>query len=142
MKTPYKAFLIFPAALLFSGVSLAEVKVIANPAISDSGLSADAVADVFLGKTNNLPSGRKAVPMDQEEGAAVRDEFYTKATKKDAAQLKAYWSRLIFTGKGQPPKTVSDDADMVKQVAGNPDAIGYVSGGTSTAGVKVLLSLP
>jgi len=128
--------------MLLSGMAMAEVKVIANSAISDSGLSADTIADLFLGKTNSLPSGHKAVPIDQDEGAAARDEFYTKATKKDAAQLKAYWSRLIFTGKGQPPKSVADDAEVVKQVTSNPDAIGYISGAASSSGVKVLLTLP
>jgi len=128
--------------LIFSsGIAAAEVKVIANNSVSDSGLSADTIADMFLGKTNSLPSGHKAVPVDQDEGSSTRDEFYTKATKKDAAQLKAYWSRLIFTGKGQPPKVVADDSDVVAQVSASPDAIGYVSGNTNTAGVKVLLTI-
>jgi len=128
--------------IISSSVAAAEVKVIANSNVTDSGLSADVIADVFLGKVGSLPSGVKAVPIDQDEGSAVRDEFYSKASKKDSAQLKAYWSRLIFTGKGQPPKSVADDGDVVAQVSSTPGAIGYVSGGASVGGAKVLMTIP
>jgi hypothetical protein len=36
----------------------------------------------------------------------VRDEFYSTFAGKSAAQIKAHWSNIIFTGRGQPPKSV------------------------------------
>jgi len=65
-------------------------------------------ANVFLGKSSSLPDGTKVTPIDQEEGEDPRDEFYQKVVKKDASQLNAYWSRLIFTGKGQPRSGFAD----------------------------------
>jgi hypothetical protein len=32
----------------------------------------------------------------------VRDEFYLKLTGKNPAQIQAYWSRLVFTGRALP----------------------------------------
>ncbi len=127
--------------LFLSGQCLAEVKIVVHSSVADDAVTSSEAANVFLGKTKTLPSGHKTVPIDQEEGEEPRDEFYTKVTKKDASQLKAYWSRLIFTGKGQPPKAVLDDTEVLELVASNPNIIGYVSGDADTSGVKVLLTV-
>ncbi|MDP9084578.1 MAG: phosphate ABC transporter substrate-binding protein [Pseudomonadota bacterium] len=96
------------------------------------------VADIFLGKTNRFPAGGPAVPIDLKEGSAVRDEFYAKIADKSPAQLKAYWSKIIFTGRGQPPPAVSSSTDMKKRVAANPAAIGYIERDLVDASVRVV----
>ncbi len=89
-------------------------------------LSRSQVADIFLGKTTRFPDGSQAVPIDQSEGTPGRDEFYTRITGKSAAQMKAYWSKIIFTGRGQPPKAVASGSETKKLVVANPNTIGYV----------------
>jgi hypothetical protein len=66
------------------------------------------------------------VPIDLREGSPERDRFYAKITGKTPAQVKAYWSKIIFTGRGQPPKAVPTDVDVKKFVAANAGAIGYI----------------
>jgi len=127
------------ALSIFSLTATAEIKVVAN-ATNHASVSIDDIADVYLGKLNTLPGGVKVVPFDQAE--EVKNEFYKKVAKRDPAQLKAYWSRLIFTGKGQPPKELGSDAEVIRYVASNPEAIGYVSGNTPAKGVNVLLIVP
>ena len=82
------------------------------------------------------------IPVDQNEGAATRGEFYKKVANKDAAQLNAYWSKLIFTGQGQPPKAVGGDDAVIELVSKNPNMIGYVSGAATTSKVKVVAKVP
>lgn len=130
------------ALLGLASSALAEIKVIAHPGISDRNVSSNIIADIYLGEASALPSGTKATPIDQSDSQAARNEFYTKAAKKDAAQLKAHWSRLIFTGKGQPPRVAYDNDEVIAIVKSTPGAIGYVSGGTNTQGVNVLLVIP
>ncbi len=89
-------------------------------------LSKSQVVDIFLGKTTRFPDGSQAVPIDQSEGTLARDEFYTWIAGKSAAQMKAYWSRIIFTGRGQPPKAVPSSSEAKKLVVANPNAIGYI----------------
>ena len=91
-----------------------------------TALSKSQVADIFLGKTTRFPDGSQAVPIDQSEGTLARDEFYTWIAGKSAAQMKAYWSRIIFTGRGQPPKAVANSSEAKRLVVANPDAIGYI----------------
>ena len=89
-------------------------------------LTRSQVADIFLGKTTRFPDGGQAVPIDQSEGTPARDEFYTRITGKSAAQMKAYWSKIIFTGRGQPPRAVPSSSETKKLLVANPNAIGYV----------------
>ena len=129
------------ALLALAGLAQAQVAVIVNPKNPTASMTADQVSGIFLGKSNTLPSGATAVPADLPESAAARDQFYSKVTGKQAAQVKAAWSRLVFSGKGTPPKELGSAADVKKFVAGNPDAIGYIEKSAVDGSVKVVLSV-
>ncbi len=130
-----KAALLVAAA---AGVSAAnaEVVVVVHPSNPAGAMSADQVADVFLGKSTAL------APIDLPESSAVRGEFYEKVTGKDAAQVKAVWTRLIFTGKATPPKEVGSSADVKKTVTNDPKAIGYIEKSAVDSSVKVVFTAP
>ena len=135
----YKRTLIKLAAALLLVPSLqvaAGVAVVVNPSVSVSATSDD-ISKLFLGKSNNL-NGVSLTPIDQEEGSAVKEAFYQSAAKKTPSQLNAYWSRIIFTGKGQPPNAVFDDDEVKEVVAKDPSAIGYIDSGSVDASVKVI----
>lgn len=119
----------------------AQVVVVVNPKSAAGSMTADQVASIFLGKSNTLPSGAAAVAVDQPESAAVREQFYTKVTGKSSAQVKAAWSRLVFSGKATPPKELGSSAEVKKFVAGNADAIGYIEKSAVDGSVKVVLSV-
>jgi ABC-type phosphate transport system substrate-binding protein len=101
-------------------------------------LSKDQVAEIFLGKTSRFPDGTQAVPIDQTEASSVREEFYNKVTGKSQAQLKAHWSKIIFTGRGQPPKIASSSAEVKKRLAEDAFAIGYIDEKDVDARVRAL----
>ena len=114
--------------------SLAEVVVVVNPKAAESALTKDQVAQFFLGKSTSM------TPIDQPDSAPVRAEFYKKVADKDAAQAKALWSKLVFTGKATMPKEVADHAAVKAAVAANPKAIGYIDKSAVDASVKVVLT--
>lgn len=118
---------------LTGAANAADIVVIGNP--SAAPLTKDQVADVFLGKSQS------SVPVDQVESAPIRAEFYKKATGRDPAQIKALWSRLVFSGKAQPPKEVADSGAVKKAVAADPKAIGYIEKSAVDGSVKVLTSI-
>jgi ABC-type phosphate transport system substrate-binding protein len=107
-----------------------------------TALSKNQVTDIFLGKTNHFPDGSQAVPIDQVEGSGVREEFYLRFAVKTPALLKAHWSKIIFTGRGQPPKEVPNNSEVKKLLAGNPAAISYIDKSAVDGSVKALTISP
>jgi ABC-type phosphate transport system substrate-binding protein len=138
-KTYFKFALIIAVATA-SSMAQGEVVVIVSSNSSITSLSADQAARIFLGKNDKFPNGQSAIPVDQPEGETIRDEFYAKVTHKNASQLASYWSKLIFTGEGRLPKTLNSDKDVVKEVANDPNAIGYIDKSALKKNVRVVLT--
>jgi len=134
-------FIIIGLSLGFGSAGTADevVAVVAanNPV---STLSRSQIADIFLGKMIRFPDGREVVPIDQVENSAAREAFYLKFANKTPAQIKAFWSKIIFTGRGQPPPEVSNGVEVKKFIAKNPDAIGYIEQKLVDDSVKVVLT--
>ena len=117
----------------------AEVVVIVSAKSPVAALRPDQVADIFLGHLASFPDGGQAVALDQQVGSPQRDEFYVKVAAKTRPLLKAYWSKMIFTGRGQPPKEVPTSAAVRKMVADNPGLIGYIDRSELDPSVKPVL---
>nr|WP_145545589.1 hypothetical protein [Variovorax boronicumulans] len=135
-------FLTLLAALsAVAGAATAQVAVVVGAKSGTAAMTADQVAGIFLGKSNQLPSGAAAAAADLPESAAVREQFYSKVTGKSSAQVKAGWSRLVFSGKATPPKELASAAEVKSFVAANPDAIGYIEKSAVDGSVKVVLNV-
>jgi len=120
---------------LVTSTAYAELVVIVNPKSPAASMTAEEVANVYLGKNASF------APVDLPESAAARADFYKKVAGKDGAQVKALWARLVFTGKMQPPKEVSSSSDALKYVAGNDKAIAYVEKSAVDSSVKAVLTV-
>lgn len=115
----------------------AEIAVVVNPANANA-VSSDDLNRLFLGRASSFADGSKATPLNLAEGLAARDEFDSKVLSRSSAQLKAYWSKLVFTGKGTPPKELADDAAVKAAVAADSSAIGYINSASVDGSVKVV----
>jgi ABC-type phosphate transport system substrate-binding protein len=130
------------AAALFTlaaMASAADLVVIVSSKSTVSALRPDQVAAIFLGQTARFPDGLEAVPLDQPLGSKLRDEFYERVASKTPALLKAHWSKMVFTGRGQPPGEAPDSAAVRRRVAENPELIGYIERGALDASVRPVL---
>ncbi|MCC6206637.1 MAG: phosphate ABC transporter substrate-binding protein [Gammaproteobacteria bacterium] len=125
--------------VLLSAMADAGVVVIGSPGLDVSTLSEKTVRNLYLGKTVQLDNGIRVEVIDLPSGNSVRDEFYEKVIGKDTTQVKAYWAKRIFTGKGSPPDTKLDERSVVKWVNEAPGRIGYVSPDAATDSARVLL---
>jgi len=123
-----------------AGIAAADVVVIVSSTSAITTLSRAQVTDIFLGKVSRFPNGAPAVPIDQEEGSPARDEFYLTYAGKSQAQVKAHWSKIIFTGRGQPPKSVANSAEVRKLIAANPEAISYIERSAVNGSVRILVA--
>ena len=120
----------------------ADVVVIVNRDNPITTLSKEDAKRIYLGKDKSFPNGEKVRAADQAEGNAARDKFYAAVVEKTDAQIKAYWSQLIFTGKGTPPDMIGGDSAVKKWVAEHKSGIGYVDASAVDGSVKVLMRLP
>lgn len=102
-------------------------------------LRPEQVADIFLGQSGHFPDGGEAVALDQGVGSPLRNAFYARVTSKSPALVKAYWTKMIFTGRGKPPRELPDSATVRKEVAANPALIGYIERVALDASVRPVL---
>ncbi|MEO7622081.1 MAG: phosphate ABC transporter substrate-binding protein [Gallionella sp.] len=118
----------------------ADVVVIVSAKSPITSLTAEQTAKIFLGKVDTFPDDGDAVPIDQVEGSAIRDEFYSKVVHKSFSQVTAYWAKVIFTGDGRPPVMLESNVAVRKAIANNPNAIGYIDKSAVNRSVRVILA--
>jgi len=125
----YKSLFVGVLALVASAASYADIVVIVSAKSSASTMTAADISNIYLGKSTSMK------PVDS---GPLRAQFYTKVAGKDEAQVKAIWSKLVFTGKATPPKELASNADVVKAVAADPNSIGYVEKSSVDGSVKIV----
>lgn len=124
-----------------SSFALADVAIIVNPA-NNSTITDDDIKRIFLGKNKSFSSGEKVDATNLASGNGVRSEFEEKALGKSSKQVKAYWSKLIFSGKAKPLVESGSDEDALAYVAKNPKAIAYIDASKVNDTVKVVKVFP
>ncbi|MBE0621277.1 MAG: hypothetical protein IH605_11845 [Burkholderiales bacterium] len=126
-------YLLTVAAVAFAGVVHAQAVVVVGASSPAGNMTKEQVADIFSGRSTEFE------PVDQV-GGAIRDEFSSKVLGKSTTQMKAFWAKAAFTGKGNPPKELGGSADVKQAVAANPKRVGYIEKSAVDGTVKVILS--
>jgi ABC-type phosphate transport system substrate-binding protein len=129
-KVPLIALLLLAAVAVHD--ARADVVVIVSTRSTANTMTAEEISQIYLGKSAAMK------PIDNGDKSLVRSQFYTKVAGKDEAQVKAIWSKLVFTGKATPPQELPTSADVVKAVAADSNAIGYVDRSAIDLSVKVI----
>lgn len=124
-------FSLFALAALLALPARAEVVIIVS-ANSSLAPAITQVCQAFLGRI------KTPTPVNFSEKSPLRDEFYSKACKKDPAQVQSIWGKLIFTGTGTPPSEVDSASAMKKLIAADPNSVGYIDRKDVDASVKVV----
>jgi len=105
--------------------TFAETAVIVHPSNGDS-FDQNTISRIFLGKSKKFPGGASVIPVNLDDSDATRANFDSSILGKDSGQLKAYWAKLVFTGKASPPKSVANVAEAKALVSSNPNTIAYI----------------
>jgi len=135
-----KPFFLFVALVLTTHYTQADIVVVMSAKSNVTNLSKDNVSAIFLGKTATLPDGIQAVPIEQDAGQAAYKEFHRLVTEKSDAQLNAYWAKMVFSGKGNPPREVANNDEVLKIIVANPSMIGYLDKLAVNRTVKVVFA--
>jgi len=137
-----------PAWLLALGLTLLPIRglavevefmVVGHVSAGWEALGPASACDFFLGSQRVNPSGGMVVPIDQRD-EVLRQAFYRQLCGLDVAEVRAIWSKLLFTGKANPPRRLGNDEAVLQAVAGQTGAVGYVRAGVALPErVRVLL---
>lgn len=128
------------AALLlpFAVAMAAEDFVIIVNKENTNAVDREMVTKIYRGETKSWPSGGSVVSYALPEDNSVRLAFDKALLNKSPAQSKALWAQLTFTGKALPPKIADSDAEVLKAVSENKNAIGYVAAHAASDKVKAI----
>ena len=142
MKKTVTTFLAIATAGLLNHAAHAELAVVVAPSVNVDSITLEQLERLYLDKSVSGLSGTSLTPVDHKQGSPQRQEFAQKAMGKTERQLASYWSRVMFSGKGQPPRQYSNDAEVIEQVTSDPGKIGYIDAESVTEGIKVILRIP
>lgn len=132
--------MVIMALAFFSGSAKAQVLLVSAQHGPITQLAQADAEQLYLGRLNALPDGTPIRLHDLPAGSA-RDQFYLRLIGKNPIQTRAYWSRIVFTGRARPPREVSGPAHLRTILASDPNAIGYIPAESITPDLRVLLSL-
>lgn len=131
-----------PLPLLAAGTSAApEIVVVTSAHGAIASLSPQQAEQLYLGRVRHLADGTPVSLADLPAGP-VRDRFYERLTGKNPAQIRAYWSRMVFTGRALPPDEVADIDALRVRLANDPRLIGYMPAAAAGEELRILLRLP
>ena len=127
----------FAFLLMVSALSQAEVVVIVHPSNNSVSIDKSYIKNIFMGKVKVFPNGEKAIPIELDMSDS-RNDFLRNYLGKSEGELQSYWSRMLFTGKAQPPKVVDNEQEVRKLVANNPNLIGFIDSANVDESVRVV----
>lgn len=128
-------------ALVPAGQAMADLVVVVNARLGVEKLTRDEVINIFLGRYRSLPNGLAAQPIDQPANHPEKARFYRLLVNKDLAEINAYWTRLIFSGKTSPPRQVKADAQVFEWLANEKGAVAYIERHQLVPGLRIVLDL-
>jgi ABC-type phosphate transport system substrate-binding protein len=113
-------------------------KVIVNPDNGIDAIDREFLRDAYLKKIVEWDDGDTIRPVDLAAHHPVREKFDEQVLRKTPAQLRAYWTQQIFSGKSVPPPEAESVADAIAYVLANKGAVGYVPAEVDTGKAKVV----
>lgn len=112
--------------------------IVVHQSNSIDSITVSQLGRIFTKKTKTFENGVPALPIAQKNSRLVTEQFNKTILKKNAQQLKYYWSRKMFSGSSKPPKSLSSDTEVLKFVSSLKNAIGYVKKFPKDSDVKVI----
>lgn len=133
-------FLLIAAALPVCSIA-ADIAIIVHKDNPVDKLTAKEVQQIFLAKSMVFPSGERVTPISIRYETSLHERYLEKVVNKNQSQYQVYWTRMVFTGKSQPPKTYASQEEIIKRVTSDPTAIGFVELNKADDSVKIVLEI-
>lgn len=110
------------------------IVIIANKNLPLNELTHTDLQNIFLGKQVHWNNGERIefVVLDKSgQTGNIHESFTRNYLRKSASQYLNYWKKMVFTGKGNPPKSFNNENGLVDYVGSTKGSIGYISSQTA-----------
>lgn len=121
------------------GCAQADLVIVTHPNTAVTSITSSQLERLYFGMSSRLPDGALTTVFDSD--GESKNLFYSKILKKTPEQVSKYWTRMLFTGKAQPPRTVRSD-EMKAALLQKPGSIGYIDSSKLDARLKVITVVP
>ncbi|RTE86030.1 MULTISPECIES: hypothetical protein [Gammaproteobacteria] len=117
---------------LVAGFSFAPKAMAEGAVVTQAAVDAEIVRRIYLGQTRQL------IAANLPEGSDARNAFENNFVGRSPDQMKAHWSRLIFTGRAVELRVLESDEEVLEFVRGNANTVGYISDASKAGGLTVI----
>lgn len=131
-------FLLF-VACSYTPIAIAgDIAIVVHIDNKNAQITKSEVINIFMGRFRQYQNGEKAKPYDN---LSIKDAFYRRLINKSPSDIKAYWARLIFSGRTLPPKRLNDTSKIIERIMVDKQGISYMPLSQADDSVKILLIL-
>lgn len=118
-----------------SGNAVADVVAIVNKA--NTAADKTMIGKLYTIEAKAWPNGTPAKLYDLP-GGAEREVFYMVYTGKTAGNVRSIWAKEVFAGRAVLPKVLPSEAAVLKEVANDKNAVGYVNESSVDGSVRAV----
>ncbi len=119
----------------------AQLVVVVNKESNIQSLTKKEIVDIYMGRYQSFPNGSPALPIDFPAQTEIKSDFYAKLVNLSENKIQSYWSRLLFSGRAQPPKILDNSQQIVELLSENNAAIAYIPEQYVTEEMKIVYQL-
>ncbi|MEP7371604.1 MAG: hypothetical protein ABI659_05185 [Nitrosospira sp.] len=113
-------------------------EIVTNPSVNEKTLPKSSLRAIFGMRLHTWPDGTAIRVFVMPDDAPLHATFSKEKLNVFPYQLRSAWDRLVFSGTGQAPDTVTSPEEMLARVASTPGAIGYLIKSKTDGRVNVL----
>lgn len=142
--TAFLINLVFAAAIcLYSICAFAKASsfiIVTHPSTQGDSISEQDLRDIYNGDRVFWISGKRVRAARLPDDNGTTADFLQLILSKTSSEFIQLWRHKLFSGKGLPPKVVSDAEKMISYIEENEGSIGFipVTKNISNSKVKVL----
>ena len=119
--------------------SFGQISVIASKS-STQTLTKDEAKEIFSGVKTTWSNGKKVLVIDQSD-TEVGGKFYNDFLSKSVNKVRLQWTKLVLSGQAAAPIKATDDEEVKKNVAKDPNSVGYINSKSLDPSVKELFRI-
>lgn len=112
--------------------------IVTHSEVNEASVSVNVLRAIFSMRMRTWPNGNLIKVFVYPDNNGLHHDFSKEQLNVFPYQLRQAWDRLVFSGTGQAPVSVSSPEEMLAKIASTPGAIGYLESTYINEDINVL----